>query len=86
MSKYQNYSKRLLPNNHNSIKTPFLQARIAYKKIEFIVTSLPSATRLVNSTLNEIETRRENMINEPGGFKVIEEYIFPKSIPLIIKN
>jgi cytochrome c peroxidase len=71
----------------DSIQNAFLQARIAYKKIEFITEYfMPSATRLVNGApLNEIELE-ENMINEPGGFQVIEEYVFRKSIPLIIKN
>lgn len=63
----------------DSIQRTFLQARIAYKKIEFITEYfMPSATRLVNGApLNEIEIE-ENMINEPGGFQVIEEYVFPK--------
>ncbi|PAC29791.1 cytochrome-c peroxidase [Flectobacillus sp. BAB-3569] len=63
----------------DSIQNAFLQARIAYKKIEFITEYfMPSATRLVNGApLNEIELE-ENMINEPGGFQVIEEYVFPK--------
>lgn len=63
----------------DSIQKAFLQARIAYKKIEFITEYfMPSTTRLVNGApLNEIEIE-ENMIYEPGGFQVIEEYVFPK--------
>ena len=46
----------------DSIQNAFLQARIAYKKIEFITEYfMPSATRLVNGApLNEIELEENN--------------------------
>jgi len=63
----------------DSLQQAFLNGRRQYKKIEhFTEYFMPTTTRLVNGPpLDEIEME-ENQLFEPGGFQVIEEYLFPE--------
>jgi cytochrome c peroxidase len=63
----------------DSLQKAFLEGRRQYKKIEYLTEYfMPATTRLVNGPpLPEVEME-ENTIFEPGGFQVIEEYLFPE--------
>ena len=61
-----------------AIKASFLHGRILYKRIEFAVEYfIGHAARSINGPpLPEIEPE-EHLVIDPGGFQVIEEYLFP---------
>ncbi|WP_128543701.1 cytochrome-c peroxidase [Larkinella soli] len=74
---------RLLPaaersSNPDTIRTAFLECRLAYKKLEvFTEYYFKTATRLVNGPpLPEVEADEAQSF-EPGGFQVIEELLYP---------
>ena len=64
--------------NPQAIKASFLRGRILYKRIEFAVEYfMGHAARSINGPpLPEIEPE-EHLVIDPGGFQVIEEYLFP---------
>ena len=75
--------KRFLPlamtsNSEDSLKVNFLKIRRLYKKIEvFSEYFLPSTSQLLNGApLDEVELT-DNVINEPSGLQVIEEFMYP---------
>ncbi|HTE30653.1 MAG TPA: hypothetical protein VK666_09800, partial [Chryseolinea sp.] len=61
-----------------AIKASFLHGRILYKRIEFAVEYfMGHAARSINGPpLPEIEPE-EHLVIDPGGFQVIEEFLFP---------
>jgi cytochrome c peroxidase len=63
----------------DSLQAAFVRCRAAYKRIEpFAEYFMPTTSRLVNGPpLDEIELE-ENTAFEPGGFQVIEEFIYPE--------
>lgn len=65
-------------NSEDSLKRSFLKTRQLYKKIEpFTEYFFPSTAKLLNGPpLDEVELT-DNVVNEPSGLQVIEEYLYP---------
>lgn len=65
-------------NSEDSLQISFLKTRQLYKKIEPLAEYFfPSTAKLLNGPpLNEVELT-DNVINEPSGLQVIEEYLYP---------
>lgn len=61
------------------IEEQFKKARTAYKQIEWLAEYYnPYTARYINGpALQEIEPDEKNIIIQPEGFQVIEEFIFP---------
>jgi cytochrome c peroxidase len=75
--------KTLLPmakssNSEDSLKITFLKTRQLYKKIEPLAEYFfPTTVKLLNGPpLDEVELT-DNVVNEPSGLQVIEEYLYP---------
>ncbi|WP_040006314.1 cytochrome c peroxidase [Fibrisoma limi] len=59
------------------VQSAFQQARLAYKRIEFLSTYYsPETTRALNGP-NIPEVDDDLRVNEPEGFQVLEELVFP---------
>lgn len=65
-------------NSEDSLQITFVKTRQLYKKIEPIAEYFfPSTTKLLNGPpLDEVELT-DNVVNEPSGLQVIEEYLYP---------
>src|SRR5688500_13421674 len=63
------------------IRESFFRGRKLYKRIEFAIEYFfPNTARNINGPpLPEIEPE-EHIVLEPGGFQVVEEYLFPFNI------
>lgn len=64
--------------SEDSLKIYFLKTRQLYKKIEPLAEYFfPSTAKLLNGPpLDEVELT-DNVVNEPSGLQVIEEYLYP---------
>lgn len=68
----------ILAKRPAAIQESFKRARIAYKRIEFISAYYsPETTRALNGP-NIPEVDDDLRVNEPQGFQVLEEMVFPK--------
>jgi cytochrome c peroxidase len=65
-------------NSEDSLKIAFLKTRQLYKKIEPLAEYFfPSTAKLLNGApLDEVELT-DNVVHEPSGLQVIEEYLYP---------
>ena len=65
-------------NSQDSLKVTFLKTRQLYKKIEPLAEYFfPTTVKLLNGPpLDEVELT-DNVVNEPSGLQVIEEYLYP---------
>lgn len=65
-------------NSEDSLKATFLKTRQLYKKIEPLTEYFfPTTAKLLNGPpLDEVELT-DNVVNEPSGLQVIEEYLYP---------
>lgn len=65
-------------NSEDSLKRSFVKTRQLYKRIEsFTEYFFPSTAKLLNGPpLDEVELT-DNVVNEPSGLQVIEEYLYP---------
>ena len=63
------------------LQASFRQARLVYKRVEFISAYFsPETTRALNGS-NIPEVDDDLRVNEPEGFQVLEELLFPDSAP-----